>query len=56
MAHNASRDDDQVSFSIGLSAIAPGRTVTLEELIDAADEAMYEDKRRKRGREPVVTT
>jgi diguanylate cyclase (GGDEF)-like protein len=57
MAHNALPGRTyQVSFSIGLSAIAPGRTVTLEELIDAADEAMYEDKRRKRGREPVVTT
>jgi diguanylate cyclase (GGDEF)-like protein len=45
----------QVSFSIGLSAIAPGRTVTLEELIDAADEAMYEDKRRKRSVAPART-
>jgi diguanylate cyclase (GGDEF)-like protein len=34
-----------VSLSIGLSSLAPGRAVTLEELIDAADEAMYEDKR-----------
>jgi diguanylate cyclase (GGDEF)-like protein len=42
-----------VSLSIGLSAIPPGRSVTLEELIDAADEGMYEDKRGKRPSEPV---
>jgi diguanylate cyclase (GGDEF)-like protein len=42
-----------VSFSIGLSALPAGRSVTLEELIDAADEAMYEDKRRKRTPDPV---
>jgi diguanylate cyclase (GGDEF)-like protein len=46
----------QISFSVGLSALAPGRTVTLEELIDAADEAMYEDKRRKRGQASPVAT
>ena len=38
----------RVSLSIGLSALPPGRSVTLEELIDAADEGMYEDKRGKR--------
>lgn len=37
----------RVSLSIGLSALPPGRSVTLEELIDAADEEMYEDKRAK---------
>jgi diguanylate cyclase (GGDEF)-like protein len=42
-----------LSLSIGLSAIAPGRSVTLEELIDAADEGMYEDKRGKRDAQPV---
>jgi diguanylate cyclase (GGDEF)-like protein len=42
-----------LSLSIGLSAIAPGRSVTLEELIDAADEGMYEDKRGKRDQQPV---
>jgi diguanylate cyclase (GGDEF)-like protein len=35
----------QLSLSIGLSALPAGRSVTLEELIDAADEDMYEDKR-----------
>jgi diguanylate cyclase (GGDEF)-like protein len=47
-AHNA-RPGRQfhVSLSIGLSALPPGRSVTLEELIDAADEGMYEDKRSK---------
>ena len=54
--HNARPDRTyQVSFSIGVSSIAPGRTVTLEELIDAADESMYEDKRRKRAAEPART-
>ena len=42
-----------LSLSIGLSAIPPGRSVTLEELIDAADEGMYEDKRGKRDSQPV---
>jgi diguanylate cyclase (GGDEF)-like protein len=37
----------QISLSIGLSALPAGRSVTLEELIDAADEEMYEDKRAK---------
>ena len=41
----------RVSLSIGLSALPPGRSVTLEELIDAADEGMYEDKRGKRESE-----
>ncbi len=43
----------RVSLSIGLSALAPGRSVTLEELIDAADEGMYEDKRGKRESQSV---
>ncbi len=43
----------RVSLSIGLSALPPGRSVTLEELIDAADEGMYEDKRGKRESEAV---
>jgi diguanylate cyclase (GGDEF)-like protein len=42
-----------LSLSIGLSAISAGRSVTLEELIDAADEGMYEDKRGKRDTQPV---
>jgi diguanylate cyclase (GGDEF)-like protein len=53
-AHNARPGRDfRVSLSIGLSALPPGRSVTLEELIDAADEGMYEDKRGKRPSEPV---
>jgi diguanylate cyclase (GGDEF)-like protein len=43
----------QVSLSIGVSALPAGRWVTLEELIDAADEGMYEDKRAKQSRQPV---
>ena len=34
-----------ISLAMGISALPPGRSVTLEELIDAADEQMYEDKR-----------
>jgi diguanylate cyclase (GGDEF)-like protein len=53
-AHNARPGRDfRLSLSIGLSSLPPGRTVTLEELIDAADEGMYEDKRGKRPSEPV---
>ena len=53
-AHNQRPGRDfHLSLSIGLSAIPPGRSVTLEELIDAADEGMYEDKRRKRDPQPV---
>jgi diguanylate cyclase (GGDEF)-like protein len=43
----------RLSLSIGLSSIPAGRSVTLEELIDAADEGMYEDKRGKRDPQPV---
>jgi GGDEF domain-containing protein len=44
----------QISLSIGLSALPAGRSVTLEELIDAADEEMYEDKRtRQQESQPV---
>ncbi len=47
-AHNARPDRTfHLSVSMGLAAIPPGRSVTLEELIDAADERMYEDKRAK---------
>jgi diguanylate cyclase (GGDEF)-like protein len=41
----------RVSLSVGVSSLPPGRSVTLEELIDAADERMYEAKRAK-SREP----
>jgi len=53
-AHNARPDRHfQVSLSIGVSSLPPGRSVTLEELIDAADEGMYEDKRGKREPQSV---
>lgn len=48
--HNARPDRRfAVSMSIGLASLAPGRSVTLEELIDAADEGMYADKRGRSG-------
>jgi diguanylate cyclase (GGDEF)-like protein len=54
VAHNQRPGRDfHLSLSIGLSAIPAGRSVTLEELIDAADEGMYEDKRAKRDSQPV---
>jgi diguanylate cyclase (GGDEF)-like protein len=43
----------RVSMSIGLTTLAPGRSVTLEELIDAADEGMYQDKRDRQDAEAV---
>ena len=43
----------RLSLSIGVSALPPGRSVTLEELIDAADEGMYADKRGKRESQGV---
>jgi diguanylate cyclase (GGDEF)-like protein len=47
-AHNARPGRSfRVSMSIGLTTLAPGRSVTLEELIDAADEGMYQDKRER---------
>lgn len=45
-AHNARPGRTfTVSMAIGSIVLPAGRTVTLEELIDAADEAMYQDKR-----------
>ena len=38
-----------ISLAMGISALPPGRSVTLEELIDAADEQMYEDKRARQN-------
>ena len=50
-AHNAQPGRQyRISLSIGVSALPPGRSVTLEELMDAADERMYQDKRERNGR------
>ena len=47
-SHNARPDRTfKLSVSMGIASLPPGRSVTLEELIDAADERMYEDKRAK---------
>lgn len=48
--HNARRGRSyRLSLSIGVSLLEIGRPVTLEELMDAADELMYADKRSRRG-------
>ncbi|HZB01822.1 MAG TPA: diguanylate cyclase [Actinomycetota bacterium] len=53
-AHNARpRRTFKVSMSIGLTTLAAGRSVTLEELIDAADEGMYQDKRDRQETQAV---
>lgn len=55
-AHNARPGRSfHVSMSIGLTALPPGRSVTLEELIDAADEGMYVDKRGRRDAQPAAS-
>jgi diguanylate cyclase (GGDEF)-like protein len=43
-----------ISLAMGISALPPGRSVTLEELIDAADEQMYEDKRARQTETQAV--
>jgi diguanylate cyclase (GGDEF)-like protein len=53
-AHNARPGRSfNVSMSIGLTTLQAGRSVTLEELIDAADEGMYQDKRDRHDVETV---
>ncbi len=48
-AHNARLGRTYpLSLSIGVSCPQAGRAITLEELIDAADELMYDDKRKRR--------
>lgn len=48
--HNARRGRSyRLSLSIGISLLEVGRPVTLEELMDAADELMYADKRSRHG-------
>jgi diguanylate cyclase (GGDEF)-like protein len=43
-----------LSISVGLAPIEPGETRSMEELMARADRAMYEDKRRKRSRDPFT--
>jgi diguanylate cyclase (GGDEF)-like protein len=51
--HNARRGRSyRLSLSIGVSLLEIGRPVTLEELMDAADELMYADKRSRHGARP----
>jgi diguanylate cyclase (GGDEF)-like protein len=55
-AHNARGGRPfRVSMSIGATALPPGRSVTLEELIDAADEGMYAEKRARHEASRVVS-
>jgi diguanylate cyclase (GGDEF)-like protein len=54
--HNARHGRQyRLSLSIGVSHLETGRrAVTLEELMDAADELMYADKRKRRKGAPIV--
>ena len=55
-AHNARPGRSySVSMSIGLTVLPAGRSVTLEELIDAADEGMYEEKRDRNQAKPSIS-
>jgi len=42
-----SRASYELALSVGLARFDPARPVPLEELMASADEALYEDKRRK---------
>ena len=49
-AHNASQKrGHKLSFSIGVATLEPERMTCFEELLEQADQAMYEQKRMKRG-------
>src|SRR6185503_12340751 len=50
-AYNASETrSHKLSFSIGVATLEPERMACFEELLEQADQAMYEQKRMKRGR------
>jgi len=42
----------KLSFSIGVAALEPERMTCFEELLEQADQAMYEQKRKKKGKSP----
>ncbi len=46
---NRSEGAPHLSISIGVSTLAPGSATTVKEVLAAADHAMYDDKRRRRG-------
>ena len=50
-AFNATEDrGHKLAFSIGVATLEPERMTCFEELLEQADQAMYEQKRMKRGR------
>src|SRR5215216_2326898 len=50
-AYNASETrSHKLAFSIGVATLEPERMACFEELLEQADQAMYEQKRMKRGR------
>jgi len=52
-AYNASETrSHKLSFSIGVATLEPERMACFEELLEQADQAMYEQKRMKRSRTP----
>ncbi|WP_207062179.1 diguanylate cyclase [Motiliproteus sp. SC1-56] len=54
IAHHGSRIADVVTASIGLKVIQPGELITPEEVIEAADQALYQAKHAGRNRVRVV--
>lgn len=49
-AHNAGETRHKLAFSIGVATLEPERMTCFEELLEQADQAMYEQKRMKRRR------
>jgi diguanylate cyclase (GGDEF)-like protein/PAS domain S-box-containing protein len=50
-AYNANEARHKLAFSIGVATLEPERMTCFEELLEQADQAMYEQKRMKRRRE-----
>ena len=52
-SHARSPEDHSLSVSIGIAAAGPCEADTLDDLIAAADDAMYEGRRRRRRTSPA---